>query len=291
MANRPKTGRRAGEQFQAPLAADTVIDGGKIVCGDTSGNLVPGATSATLVALGVATDQFDNTDGAAGDVMGDYESGCFGPFDNSAGGDEITLADKGKLCYLVDDETVALTSNSGARSIAGTIADVDDDGVYVEFGVKALANFATGVGGSMSAGTGGVSTTGDLAAAGGFRSQIQGFTATLAADGTNTAFARFGVAARSWLAQRAGSIMGLSGKLSAALTGAGQHASVRVAINGTPIAAAELDFTEAGGETELTDTFVKGTHAFVAGDEISLVVTTDTITNTPVVMADIEIEQ
>lgn len=291
MGHRPKTGRRAGEQFIAPMAADTVIEGGKIVCQDTSGNLVPGAESATLVALGVAIDTFDNTDGAAGDVMGEYESGCFGPFDNSAGGDEITRAHKGRLCYLVDAETVALTSDSGARSIAGTIADVTSEGVFVEFGVKALANFATGVGGSMSAGTGGVSTTGDLEAAGGFRSQIQGFTATLAAAGTNTAFARFGVAARSWIAQRAGSIVGISAKLSAAITGAGTTASVRVAINGTPVAATALLFTQAGAETEMYLTFAKGTHAIAAGDEVSVVVTTTAIENTPVVMADVEIEQ
>jgi hypothetical protein len=43
------------------------------------------------------------------------------------------LADVGKQCYLVDDQTVAKTDGTNTRSPAGFVRDVDADGVWVEF--------------------------------------------------------------------------------------------------------------------------------------------------------------
>ena len=54
-------------------------------------------------------------------------------FANSAATDAITLADIGKDCFIVDDQTVAKTDGSGTRSRAGRVFDVDADGVWVEF--------------------------------------------------------------------------------------------------------------------------------------------------------------
>jgi hypothetical protein len=54
-------------------------------------------------------------------------------FANSAAGDLITRADIGKSAYVVDDQTVAKTSGSATRSIAGIIRDVDAQGVWVQF--------------------------------------------------------------------------------------------------------------------------------------------------------------
>ncbi len=52
---------------------------------------------------------------------------------NSAGGDAIAAANVGQLCYAVDDQTVALTSNGSTRSVAGRVWDVDaTKGVLVE---------------------------------------------------------------------------------------------------------------------------------------------------------------
>ncbi|MCY1460857.1 hypothetical protein D9M71_784510 [compost metagenome] len=53
-------------------------------------------------------------------------------FANSAAGDEITRADIGATAYIVDDQTVAKTDGTSTRSVAGTIRDVDSDGVWVE---------------------------------------------------------------------------------------------------------------------------------------------------------------
>ena len=57
--------------------------------------------------------------------------GCF-RFANSASADAIALADVGADCYIVDDQTVALTNGSSTRSVAGKIHDVDSSGVWVD---------------------------------------------------------------------------------------------------------------------------------------------------------------
>ena len=54
-------------------------------------------------------------------------------FANSAAADAITLADIGADCYIVDDQTVAKTSATNTRSVAGKVFDVDAEGVWVDF--------------------------------------------------------------------------------------------------------------------------------------------------------------
>ena len=53
-------------------------------------------------------------------------------FQNSSAGDLIALANLGADCYIVDDQTVALTNGTNTRSVAGKIRDVDAGGVWVE---------------------------------------------------------------------------------------------------------------------------------------------------------------
>lgn len=131
LAKDRNTLRRDGVQFSDPLAADTKIFAGALVCLDASGNAVPGATSTTLKARGVAQEQVDNTGGSAGDLSIESRRGVF-QFSNSASTDQITRADIGNDCYIVDDQTVAKTSATNTRSVAGAIRDVDSNGVWVE---------------------------------------------------------------------------------------------------------------------------------------------------------------
>lgn len=125
------TVRRDGVQYSDPVAAATRIFGGSLVCLNAAGNAVPGSTSATLKARGVAQEHVDNRDGAAGDLRVESRRGVF-PFANSTSTDEITRADIGASAYIVDDQTVAKTSATNTRSIAGVIRDVDSNGVWVE---------------------------------------------------------------------------------------------------------------------------------------------------------------
>lgn len=127
------TVRQSGERFARPVEAATICYAGGIVCLNAAGNAVPGATSTTLKADGVARSRADNSLGLAGAITVESYPGVY-RFDNSAGGDAIAAANIGSNCYIVDDHTVALTSNTNTRSVAGVIRDVDSVGVWVAIG-------------------------------------------------------------------------------------------------------------------------------------------------------------
>ncbi|WP_153159676.1 hypothetical protein [Zoogloea sp. 1C4] len=127
-----QTPRRISVDFEFPVAAATKIYGGSIVCINTSGLATKGATSTTLKAVGVADASADNSAGAASAIRVKVRRGCF-KLANSGSTDQITLADIGADAYIVDDQTVAKTSGSSTRSVAGVIRDVESDGVWIEF--------------------------------------------------------------------------------------------------------------------------------------------------------------
>lgn len=116
-----------------PVAANEVIPAGVIVQVNTAGAAVNATATAANRTIGVNQYRVDNTGGLAGAKKVQAERGVFGPFGNSASTDQITLADLGASCYVVDNQTVAKTSNTGARPVAGTVFSVDVDGVWVEF--------------------------------------------------------------------------------------------------------------------------------------------------------------
>jgi hypothetical protein len=117
--------------YPATTAAQFYI--GSTVCINTSTSLaVVGSTATTLIAVGVA---IENRLAAAGDEIA-CRAGVFNRA-NSAGVDAIALDDIGKVCYIVDDQTVALTDGAGTRSPCGVIVDYDStDGVFVQIGPK-----------------------------------------------------------------------------------------------------------------------------------------------------------
>ena len=133
LAQDRQTPRRQSQDFEFPVAAATKIYGGSIVCINSTGLATKGAVSTTLKAVGIADAQADNSAGAASAIRVKVRRGCY-KFGNSGSTDLIALADIGADAYIVDDQTVAKTSGSSTRSIAGTIRDVDTDGgVWIEF--------------------------------------------------------------------------------------------------------------------------------------------------------------
>lgn len=106
------------------LAASTRLFAGGIVCLNSLGNAVPGTATLGLVAVGVAEKTVDNSTGLVNALRIVPRAGIFG-FNNSAAGDAIAAFNVGQACYIVDDNTVALTSNGGVRPLAGTIVAVD----------------------------------------------------------------------------------------------------------------------------------------------------------------------
>lgn len=126
------TKTRLGDLRHDALAAAVKVFTGSIVMRNAAGYLTKGATATGCFGLGRAEETVDNGAGAAGDASLTYRTGqfCFA----NAGSDPITQADVGKLCYIVDDQTVAKTNGTGTRSPAGIVEGIEGAGaVWVRF--------------------------------------------------------------------------------------------------------------------------------------------------------------
>lgn len=146
LTNGRRTPRKGTEKTEGRLAAATRVYMGGMVAmatsGDDAGYIVPASADRTLRVLGVA----DKTVPAQGVDASATAAGAFivpidqrrGLFDNSAGNDAITESDRGKRCYVVFDNQVALTDNGGLRPMAGIIDEVGSDGVWVSFDKVAI---------------------------------------------------------------------------------------------------------------------------------------------------------
>jgi hypothetical protein len=80
-------------------------------------------------------ERVDNTGGADGAKTVTVRRGIW-RYLNSAGADLITRVHIGQDCFLVDDETVALTNGGGTRVLAGRVADVETIGATTMVWVK-----------------------------------------------------------------------------------------------------------------------------------------------------------
>lgn len=122
---------RDGSQIEPPVAAGVKIFAGALIVANATGFAEPGTTATGKTYLGRAEEYVDNTDGADGDVTVKVKRGAAFQFKNS-GSDPVTQASLGKVCYIVDDETVSATDGSSTQSAAGTVIAIDSDGVWVE---------------------------------------------------------------------------------------------------------------------------------------------------------------
>jgi hypothetical protein len=126
------TRRREGDRRTGLVVANVRIFAGAILMRNATGHLTRGATATGACGVGVATEACDNTGGAAGAKSVAWRVGVF-VFANSAAADAITIADIGRACFIVDDNTVAQTDGGATRSRAGIVEDVDASGVWVRF--------------------------------------------------------------------------------------------------------------------------------------------------------------
>ncbi|WP_417766729.1 hypothetical protein [Stappia sp.] len=131
LAKERQTSMRLPDRESHPVAGATKIQAGALVVLD-AGLAKPGHTATGLVSLGRAERTVDNTAGAAGEKRVEILRKRTFLFSNLEA-DPVALADVGKTCFVVDDETVAKTDGTGTRSPAGRVADVDPSGVWVEF--------------------------------------------------------------------------------------------------------------------------------------------------------------
>ncbi|MDR0701317.1 MAG: hypothetical protein LBF61_02740 [Azoarcus sp.] len=131
------TPQRAGDVFDFPVKANVHgYQGGIAVL--NGGYAAPATTATGLIAIGRFETDADNTGGANGAFLVKVRRGIF-RYANSASTEQITQADAGADCYLVDDQTVgktaALSSSNPTRSRAGRVVAVDDAGVWVQIGL------------------------------------------------------------------------------------------------------------------------------------------------------------
>ncbi len=111
---------------------EQVYQGGR-ACFDTSTGLVAKAfASTTLVPIGTYVEDQLTVSGQT--VLLDLDSEITARwYANSTAGDLIIAADIGKDVYLVDDQTVAKTSATATRSVAGRVWKLDSvKGVLVQ---------------------------------------------------------------------------------------------------------------------------------------------------------------
>jgi hypothetical protein len=115
------------------VKASTKILKGAMVAIDSSGNAQPAGLAAggSVRVVGIASATADNSAGAAGAIQVELLVGQF-KFVNH-GADAVTKASVGADCFVLDDQTVALTSATSTRIVAGKVQQVDADGVRVFF--------------------------------------------------------------------------------------------------------------------------------------------------------------
>lgn len=123
------TPMKDGKLIAVPMATAKKIFAGSLVAANATGYATPGAVAATLTYLGRAEETVDNAgaDGAKSVLVRRGEAFKFA----NHGADAVTQASLGKVCYIVDDQTVALTNGTGTRSAAGIVVGIDADGVWV----------------------------------------------------------------------------------------------------------------------------------------------------------------
>jgi len=254
----------AGPDYSADVYQSTTIYGGSIVCLNSSGYLVPGSTATGLVAVGRSNEQVDNSSGSSGDLACSFRMGVFS-FGNSSSTDEITIAEIGDICYIVDDQTVAKTNGSGTRSPAGKIMGIDEfGGVMVQIGVYASVDGDLVASNNLS----------DVAAAATARANI-------GANVVEVFLGRVILNAATTLAvpvNIAGDITAIRSCIEGALTGG--DPTITCSIGATPITGGVLTIANSGsalGDVDLASPSAANTVA--AGDYIKAVVAANSQSN------------
>lgn len=258
LATNRNTPEITGDIFRFAVAAGVRCFAGGIAVIGADGLVKPAVTATGLRAVGCFEAEADNRLGDAGDISVDVRRGTF-RFDNAAGADEITIASIGDHCYLVDDHTVARTSGSSTRSVAGKVVHLDELGVYVELGVAVTA----APGGAL------------LAAA---NLSDVGLAATARANlGANKGALRIGVGSLvgtgvyRTVAPRAGTMTKLYAVIDHAL--ATGNATLTAKIGATPVTNGVITVVEAGSAAgQVNNATPTANNAFAAGDVISVTV-------------------
>jgi hypothetical protein len=114
-----------------PMAASITLYEGALAMQDANGRAAVAANGVNKFAIGRvrATATCGSTAGAVNVEI----DRSVAQFANSATTGLITIADIGRRCYVVDDQTVSRIDGGGTRCVAGIVEGVDTNGVWVRF--------------------------------------------------------------------------------------------------------------------------------------------------------------
>lgn len=128
--------------------------------------------------------------------------------------------------------------------------------------------------------------------ANGFSREVGPFYVTTAASQTATGMKLGDTVGQTWVANRPGSVLGVSGMIDGAVTGSGTSITVKLYKNGALLnAALNLSFTQAGAEVKAYVAVAKDLYTFAANDTLTLVYDSTGISNTPKFTGFIEVEK
>lgn len=112
----------------APIAANTTVWNGSMVCSDATGALRPAADVAGLTFVGVAQLRMVNPSGVATRVKPAARCAVGVHKFTTTGANAITAADLQKSCFVLDDQTVVRQAGTANAILAGTVDSIDPDG-------------------------------------------------------------------------------------------------------------------------------------------------------------------
>ncbi len=121
--------QRNGVFLVLTVAAATLLYPGGLVALNAAGAAVPATDTAGLQVVGRCEGLFDNSTGAAGDIVATIQRGVF-RYANS-GSDPVAQADIGNIAFIEDDSIICKVGATN-KVRAGRIVDVDDDGVWID---------------------------------------------------------------------------------------------------------------------------------------------------------------
>jgi hypothetical protein len=111
--------RKDGLLISYPVEAATTVHKNALVCANADGYLLPGDDASGYVFLGIAYEKGDNSDGGDGDVdVRTWKGGTYVFATNFTAAQE----DAGSEVYIIDDNTVGLTSTNTVK--CGVIVEV-----------------------------------------------------------------------------------------------------------------------------------------------------------------------
>jgi hypothetical protein len=112
-----------GVEAELPVINGDCIYGGSFVCVNAAGYALPGADTAGLIFMGIATERADNTSGALGAIKVPVRRrGLI----KATLGTAITIANVGDNVFLVDDESVDVTAQTTNDIFCGIITEFID---------------------------------------------------------------------------------------------------------------------------------------------------------------------